>query len=130
MSAYFQWFFNLLLPVQICPYLADIPLPCTCGQKLWIANFSTKHFHLHHPSLYTNTKKVIHVKYLLATLIQNKSRERINIYLKISYGNRQNSFCFKEPIYCPAWAHQHTLLTLNVGFQVLCNLIKIWDNIY
>ena len=50
----------------------------------------------------TNTKKVSHkVKYLLTTLIQDENRERINIYLKISYRNEKNSICFKEPIYCP-----------------------------
>ena len=116
-------------PPTSCPNLSLFgwsPSPLYVRTKTLniIANFSAKHFHLHHPSLYTNTKKVIHVKYLLTTLIQN------NIYLKISHGNRQNIFCFEEPIYCPAWAHQHTLLTLNVGFQVLCNLIKIWDNIH
>ena len=39
----------------------------------------------------------------------------------------KNSICFKEPVCCPV-THQRTLLTLiSVGFQVLANLIKIWD---
>ena len=42
----------------------------------------------------------------------------------------KNSICFEEPIYCPVWKHQRILLTLiNVGFQVLANSIKTWDNI-
>ena len=62
----------------------------------------TPNIHLHHPSRYTNTKKVSNkVKYLLMKLIQNENRESINIYLNISYGNRKKSICFKEPIHCP-----------------------------
>ena len=78
----------------------------------------------------TNTKKVSHkVKYLLTTLMQDENRERINIDLKITYGNRQKKcICFKKPIYGPVWTHQRTLLALiNMDFQVLGNSIKIWD---
>ena len=70
---------------------------------------------------YTNTTKVNRkVKYLLIKLIQDQNRESIHIYLKISYGNRKKSICFKKFIYCPVWTHRHTLLTLtNLGFCVL-----------
>ena len=70
---------------------------------------------------YTNTTKVNRkVKYLLIKLIQDQNRESIHIYLKISYGNRKKSICFKKFIYCPVWTHHHTLLTLtNLGFCVL-----------
>ena len=51
--------------------------------------------HIHHPYPHANTKKVSHkVKYLLTILIQNENRERINIYLNISYGNRKTKYLF------------------------------------
>ena len=134
MSTYFQWFFTPLFSLaHTCshfphPFPFQPPVHADTNFEYdteFFSNSSTPNKNLHHPSPYTNTKNVNHkVTYLLTTLIQNENRKRINIYLKISYGNRKNNICFKKPIYCFVWRHQPTLLTLiNVGTRFNSNSI-------
>ena len=75
----------------------------------------TPNIHLHEPSPYASTKKVSHkVKYLLTTLMQDENRERINIYLKIFYRNRNKMYL----------RNLYTVL-----YELLGNSIKIWGKI-
>ena len=120
--------FLLSTPVHIC--LTLLPL-VRVDAYFELGGSPTSSIHLHHLSLSIKTRKVSHnkVKYLSITLMQDKSRERINIYLKISYGNMKK-ICFKKPVYYPVSTNKCTLLTLiNAGFQVLSRSIKIWDKI-
>ena len=91
--------------VHTCPHLADpIPSLCPCRHKIWIwyGNNPNSNNQLHHNSPYTNTNKVSRkVKYLLTTLTQKENREIINIYLKISYGNRKKYYLFYETYILP-----------------------------
>ena len=126
----FSVFFD---PLPSCPYLGDLPPPLSVRTQTleYDAEFlknPTPNIHICHPSHSTNTMKVSHkVKYLLTTLIQNENRERINIYLKISYRNEKNSICFKEPIYCPVWTHQRILLTFDLwGLQSTFSQEHLW----
>ena len=73
MSAHFQWFLTLS-PFHSCPHLAH-------SSVLVDTNFEyLKIFIPSTPPPYTSTKRVSRkVKYLLAALIQDKNRERINM---------------------------------------------------
>ena len=88
---------NPLPPVDTCPHFAD-PLHVGTDANFeynpeFVSKIMTLNMHLHHPSPYTNTKKVSHKnKYFLTTLIQDENREIINIYLKISFGNRRKMY--------------------------------------
>ena len=139
MYAHFQWFmtplppFPLSSPVHI--WLTSSPCLSVRAQTLnMIPNFSAI-IRLHLTiftisSSYTNTKIVSQkVKYLLTTLTRDENRKQINIQRYLMEIGK-NTICFKEPIYCSVWTHQRAFLTLiNMGYQVLANSIKIWDNI-
>ena len=108
MSVHFQWFLTRSLPLHTCSHLAD-PLPPVLALTKFEneTEFFSKSLTLSPPpSPYKNTKKVSHkVKYLLGTLIQDEKRERINIYLKISYGSRKKIVFVLRNLYAPLYEH-------------------------
>ena len=108
MSVHFQWFLTRSLPLHTCSHLAD-PLPPVLALTKFEneTEFFSKSLTLSPPpSPYKNTKKVSHkVKYLLATLIQDEKRERINIYLKISYGSRKKIVFVLRNLYTALYDH-------------------------
>ena len=107
-AVHFQWFLTRSLPLHTCSHLAD-PLPPVLALTKFEneTEFFSKNLTLSPaPSPYKNTKKVSHkVKYLLATLIQDEERERINIYLKISYGSRKKIVFVLRNLYTALYDH-------------------------
>ena len=57
------------------------------------------------PAVISNTEVSHKVKHLLTTLIQDENRERINIYLKISYGNKKKIVFVLRNLYTIPYKH-------------------------